>query len=116
MIVYVIEACGGEWDDSWSRPICVCKTNEEAESLINNLVKWLDEIRDMELPESLQDYNFDDDEDDQIRRDIALYEYKNQIMIDMGVPEELCGWLEEQWDSSYCCDKPFYGVTETVML
>lgn len=116
MNVYVVEAGGGEYDDSWTRPICVCKTYEEAGSLVDNLVKWLDEIRGMELPESLQDYNFEDNEDDQIRRDIALSEYKNVIMSDMGIPEELHEWFEEQWDSSYCCDKPYYNVTEVVML
>lgn len=113
----VIEAFGGSYEDAWTNVVAVCKSETRASELIANLEEWLADIRSMELPESLELYNFDEsDDEDMLRRDISLNEFKEQILIDMGVPEELHEWLTENWDYSYDCDVPGYRTKEVPLL
>jgi len=113
----VIEAFGGSYEDAWTCVVAVCKTESRAAELIESLEEWLGEIRNTELPESVELHNFDESNDEEmIRRDIALGEFREQVLIDMGVPEELHEWLTENWDYSYDCDVPGYRTKEVPLL
>ena len=114
-MIFIIEAFGGSYEDAWTKSIAGCKRQSDAEVLVDNLEKWLSDIRSTELPESLTDHDSDDDEA-VLRRAIALDEFKNQVLIDMEVPEELHEWLLENWDFSYDCDWAGYRIKEVPLL
>jgi len=94
--IFLVIAYGGQYEDAWERVLRACYSEESAQTTIDNLVKYLDEIRGTEFPESLEEWNFDfEDDDDVCRHDIALNEFKDQVLIDMDVPEIDREWLLE---------------------
>jgi hypothetical protein len=110
--IFLVIAYGGQYEDAWERVLRACYSEEAAQTAIDNLVKYLDEIRGTELPESLEGCDFDfNDDDDICRHHIALNEFKDQVLIDMGVPEVDREWLLENWEHSY----PFYRIQEVVL-
>lgn len=114
--IFLVVAYGGEYEDAWECVLRACYSEEAAQTAIDNLVKYLDQIRGTELPESLEEWNFDF-EDDDCRYDIALNEFKDQVLTDMDVPEIDREWLLENWDHYhyYDCDIPYYRVDKVIL-
>lgn len=108
--IFLVIAYGGQYEDAWERVLRACYSEEAAQTVIDNLVKYLDEIRGTELPESLKKCNFDFI-DDICRHHNAVNEFRGQVLIDMDVPEIDREWLLENWDHSY----PFYRIQEVVL-
>lgn len=92
--IYVVQAFGGQYEDAWEQNVCAFQTDEEAVDFVIKLEYWIKTIREEELPEALQDYNWDLEDDEQISMyQIGLDEYYNQVLIDMGVPEEFIDFV-----------------------
>jgi len=113
--IFIVRAFGGRWEDAWENSLRACSTRGGAEDLIKNYEKWIDKIRALELPESLQEYNWDVEDDRQELYGEAIQEFKLQVMIDMGIPEIDRDFVLANWDSSYDCDRPNYTIDTLVL-
>jgi len=109
--IFVVVGFGGQYDDAWEHSIRAFHEEAQAIALIENYDRWLTEIRSTDLPESLQEYNWDfDDERAGEMYEVGLQEFKFAIMDDLGVPEHDREWLLDNWDNSYDCDRPNYKI------
>jgi hypothetical protein len=87
--MHVVQAHGGDYDDTWTSNLCICKTEQKALELCILLERWIKEIREQELPEALEEHSWDLDDDRQMEmRQEALDEFMHQVLLDMQVPEQ----------------------------
>lgn len=114
--IFLVMAFGGRYEEAWERVIRAFYTEADAQALIDFFEIKLAEIRSTKLPESLELWNFDfEDDEDSNRYDIALNEFKEQLLIEMNVEELNREWLLENWDSSYDCNVPGYQIEKVAL-
>lgn len=110
-LIHVVIAYGGKYEDAWTRNIRAFETIDQAINLITNYERWLTELRDCELPESLAGHDIDwDDQDQTTNLQIGIDEFWSVVLAEMGVPEDDRTWLLENLQGSYDCDQPSYQI------
>ena len=71
MKTYLIQAHGGKWDDAWTLPVKIVKTEERAKDVVEQYQKEADEHHEKmvwyqdnpdKMPEHLNDVTWDDGE------------------------------------------------------
>lgn len=115
--LYVVVAFGGQYDDAWESHLRAHSTREAAENMTEDYERWLTKIRDLELPEALQEHNINYDDDEVYTRQLELLEeakreWEDQVMKGLGMREEDFEFFRVNWDSSYACDRPYFRIDE----
>lgn len=109
--IHLVVAFGGTYEDAWETDIRAFSTEAKALALANNYEKWIDELRQVELPESCQGHDIDWDNEDEVNNlQISIDEFWKVVMDDMGIPEEDRDFMDQNRETSYGCDRPSYKV------